>query len=205
MNDLDLPPQRTLPPDVRDRLRARLDTPFDAPRRARFRGPLTAAAGVAVLVAGALIISQAVRGTPDELQPGNVQPASTTAAPSDPTAVRALMETVLDRCVAAVAGRGYPRRDQWEPVVYTGAGDLFVVAARAGGKPFVCQATSTSVTVSNPGGKLPQSAGTTAGLLLNTPEGVVAGVADPAWQHVGVLAMDPANTLLSTVAQSKDG
>jgi hypothetical protein len=202
MNDLDLPPRRPLPPSVRARLRARL-TP-EVPRRARFRGPLAVAAGVAVLAAGAVMISQSV-GDPDDFTPGEVPPATTTVPAPDPTLAPATLNGVLDVCVAAVDGDDYPPREAWQPVLGARGLGVTVVAARAEGKPYACQLTATSVTVSNPAGEVPQSPGTTAGLLLNTPEGVVAGVAEPAWRRVGVLAMDGTNSTTSTVASAEDG
>lgn len=189
MNDLELPPRRPLPPAVRARLRARVDR--EAPRRAWFRGSLAAAAGVAVLAAGAMMISQSVG---DDSQPATAPTTTTTTAGQD------LLELTLDRCVAAVAGQGYPPRDQWQLVLGASEHDVTVVAARAGGRPFFCQATENMVTMSNPA-EVPRS----PGLLLNTPEGVVAGVAEPGWRHVGVLTRDWANTTQSTVAHTSDG
>lgn len=205
MNDLDLPPRRTLPPDVRARLRTHLDTGPEPPHGARSRAPLAVAAGVALLAAGAVLVAQSTGGNPDEVQPGKA-PATTTAAPApDATLNPSDMKAVIDHCVAATDGNGYPPRDAWEPVFGAREHGVTVVMARAGGKPYACQLTANSVTMSNPQGEVPRSPGTSAGVLLNTPEGLVAGVAEPAWQHVGVFAMDGANVMTSTVAETRDG
>lgn len=206
MNDLDLPPHRSLPTSVRDRMRARLDGPDTAERAAsrRSRGPLAVAAGVAVLAAGAVMIAQSVTGASGGYQPGEAPPATTTT-PSDTTMDRSAMDGVLNTCLTAVAGQGYPPREAWRPVLGAREHGVTVVMARAQDKPYVCQLTATSVTMSNPAGDVPRSQDTTAGLLLNTPEGVVAGVAERAWKHVGVLAVDGENVMTSTVAHTRDG
>lgn len=56
MNDLDLPPRRELPSEVRDRIRTAVHADTTPSRRSRYRAPLAVAAGVAALVAGLVAI-----------------------------------------------------------------------------------------------------------------------------------------------------
>lgn len=64
--NLDLPPRRELPPEVRARMRDRVLAALNAPanhRPNRMRGPLAVAAGVTVLAASAMIVAQSTRGS----------------------------------------------------------------------------------------------------------------------------------------------
>lgn len=196
MNDLDLPPRRPLPPEIRDRLRERIDAA--APRAGRFRAPLAAAAGVAVLAAGAVIVAQSVAGSPDGFTPG--APTSTTAAPGG---------SELDRCWAAVVTAGkanrYPDRAQWREVVSTDSDTSRVTAFRAAGKPVFCQTMARTVVVSDPNAEPALAPGTGTGSLLATNIGGLGGVADPSWTRVGVEIHDQSGSDTMTTATAKDG
>jgi hypothetical protein len=173
MNDLDLPPRRTLPPEVHDRLRTRVYA--DAPR-SRAKAPLSVAAGVAVLAIGAVVLGQSGAGTPHGLGAGTTPPSATTTVPgSNPpltvTQPNAQSSEDLDRCRAAVeasprAGE-YAPRSAWQPVFTVtrarplGTGGLLRVTAfrEHGGKPGFCEvfeirgpgsSTSWGATVSDP-------------------------------------------------------
>jgi len=169
MNDLDLPPRRTIPPEVRDRIRGVTDSGLVEPPRqtTRYRGPLAVAASVAVLAAGAVVLGQSVNGTPDDFRPGATPPASTTTTvPGEThevepfpeltgTAPNARTTEDLDRCGAAVEASSraneYPPRTAWEPVYTVTRGDARVTAFREyGGKPGFCEVDATSATVSDP-------------------------------------------------------
>jgi len=202
----ELPPRKELPADVRDRLRATLDARIDKPRPApRFRSPLAVAAGVTVLAAGALIIGQSVRGTPDDFQPGGAPPTSAPAIPTDELLDEATMNEVLDRCVATLANSpDTPARDKWHPVIgQRTMTEGFVVAARVDGEePVACQTTPSSVYMSMPT-DMPER-GPLPYLLLSSTDGVVVGVADPTWGRVGVYVTGDGGAL-SQVAATKDG
>lgn len=197
MNDLNLPPRRPLPPDTRDRLRTRV-IGGPAPRRAWTRVPLAAAAAVAVLAAGAVIVAQSVGGDPDPATP----PAPTTPAPP----------AEAERCdqASVIAGMEglYPDVDKWRRVAEVSEGEVTVTAYRdLGGNPFFCVTTSTSVVISNPDNKPEYAPGTRTGTLLTwAAGGVVAGVADPSWTKVGLLIGEQEEGVhTSTVATIEDG
>jgi hypothetical protein len=169
MNDLNLPPRRTMPPEVHERLRTRV---FTDERPVRLRAPLAAAAGVAVLAAGAMIVSQSVAGTPDGYRPGTSPTSTTTSATAEtpetawPVAgaagpllpVRppdAHSSDDLDRCGAVAAAspraREFAPRSAWQPVYTVSRRGHRITAYREyGGKPGFCDVTATTATVSDP-------------------------------------------------------
>lgn len=178
MNDLNLPPRRTLPPTTRERIRRVVDTGLSArqdPRSPiRRRAPLAVAAGVAVLALGAVMGPRFIQDDATERPAITVSPALQGAAG---------IADAVDRCAAAVPDLG--PRDRWQSVMGRVEGNLAVVGVRIDGKPVICQATGTSVTVTDPATPLGAD-GTRNTLLLNSAEGVIAGVADPTWHKVGV-------------------
>jgi hypothetical protein len=120
MNDLDLPPRRTLPPAVRDRIRTTVNA--ETPR-SRYRAPLSVAAAVVALVAGAVIIGQSTVGPPDDYRAGTTPPTATVPG-TDPlltvTQPNAQSREDLDHCWAAVEASPrvgeYAPRSAWRPV-----------------------------------------------------------------------------------------
>ncbi|KOX16783.1 hypothetical protein ADK67_39175 [Saccharothrix sp. NRRL B-16348] len=87
----DLPPRRSLPPDVRKRLRRRVlgrrlpagRVPSGGvPSGGAARAPLAAAAAVVVLAAGGTIVAQSTQGDPDAVTPPST--AQSTAVSSSP-------------------------------------------------------------------------------------------------------------------------
>jgi hypothetical protein len=166
MNELNLPPHRTLPPEAAERMRAKV---FAEHRPARLRAPLAVAAGVAVLAAGAMIVSQSVAGTPDDYRPG-ITPPTTSATSSGPAAPPPeaepdlrLTATVpdarttedLDRCGAAAAASDradeFAPRSAWQAMYTVSArGHRITAFAEYGGKPGFCDVTATTATVSDP-------------------------------------------------------
>jgi hypothetical protein len=190
MNQLDLPPRRPLPPRTRDRIRHAVTTGTEgngaAPRRARTRhsgGAVAAAA--AVLAAGGLVLVQSVKSAPDDDIRGGSVPESATTGPY--LAMNAMAST-LDRCAAAAPD--LPSRDRWHAVLGVEELGVTVVAARVNDKPLICQTTDTTVTVTDPDAAPTYAPGTRTGVLLNSPQGVIAGVTDPAWGEVGIYADD---------------
>jgi hypothetical protein len=161
MNDLDLPARRTLSPEARDRIRTRVNV--ETPR-SRYKAPLSVAAAVAALVAGAVIIGPSTTGTQDGNRAGTPASYQTSATkPSDGATVPESAPVLsviqpntqtgedLDHCWDAV--QASPRasefapRSAWQPVftvarsapLATG-GVLRVTAFRENGdKPGFCE------------------------------------------------------------------
>ncbi|MEU6265698.1 hypothetical protein [Saccharopolyspora shandongensis] len=169
-----LPPRRELPPEVRARLRGKVEAGMAARHRGR---AVVASAAVVLLAAGAVIGVQVARSQLVET------PA---AAPPDATT------RTLDRCWEAVRAAGktdqVPDRSEWINASITAQGDDVVVAFTAGGKPVFCETTSTTVTMSDPNAEPSYAAGSRTALLLYTSTGAAAGIADPTWPRI-VLSM----------------
>lgn len=180
-----LPPRRTMPDDVRERLRTRVLG--DRPGRPRSRGLLAAAAAV-VLVAGGLVLSTSFdRETPPDTGHGTTtSPPSVSRLPLTPPP----WEADLDRCWAALvdAGKtdGYPDRSEWRGAISSGGGGGRVSAAWAGETPIICETTPSQVSVSRPMSTPDYAADSRTGVLLRSENGAVAGVVDPSWAGVEV-------------------
>jgi hypothetical protein len=198
MNELNLPPHRPLPPQVRDRLRGRL---FAPDRSSRLRAPLAAAAGVAVLAAGAMMVSQSVAGTLADYRPGTPPTSTTTSTavpappsppipPPDVTEPDARTAADLDRCgaVAAASERAaeFAPRSTWRPL-YTVSrrGHRVTAYTEGGGKPGFCDVTATTATVSDPSAEtmnlvVPDQEPLTVDGLYLSAGGLLAGIAQGA-------------------------
>jgi hypothetical protein len=144
MNDLDLPPRRTLPPEVRERIRTKVTV---ARPRSRYRAPLTVAASVVVVIAGIVALHPAA----GVKRPHTARPAAslTVTAPDRQTA------SDLGAC-GYVAATGVRYRDfpRWVPApVFTATrgDDVRIVAFRADdGKAGFCEVRTNRVIVSDP-------------------------------------------------------
>jgi len=195
-----LPPRRTMPDDVRERLRTRVLG--DQPGRSRSRGRLAAAAAV-TLVAGGLVLSTSV----DRTQPTADDPTTTQTDPAPPYTLPT-MEEELDRCWAALveAGKtdGYPDRSEWRGVVKDFGGGN-VTAAWAGETPIICATTPAYVSVSSPTATPEYLEDSRTGVLLRTESGVVAGVLDPTWSNVEVEYLYPDGAFNGGAAYQADG
>ena len=194
LDDLKLPPRRPLPPEVRDRMRATVLGGIRTPGRTRThraRPPLAVAAGVAVLALGATILTQSLAGS-HGIRTGH---QTDTTAPGTPPPLNLADATAdMDRCWAAVV-RGskagsVPTRSTWQAVfAVPGGNGLTVTAIRADGNPLICETTRTTVTVSDPNASPAYAAATRTGALLNSADGVVAGVMDPRWSAMQFVAV----------------
>ena len=177
----ELPPRRTLPDDVRDRLRAEVRQGLAKPRQ-KPHVWYAAAAAVLVLAAGAVVVTRQLR------QPAEAPPAVTGGLTLDAR----LATSALDRCWAAVRAAGktdrVPPRADWVPLFTEEAAGDAVVAATAAGKPMFCETTGTTVTLSDPGATPAYAPGTRSGLLLHSATGLAAGVVDPAWPKASLAA-----------------
>jgi hypothetical protein len=207
MSDIQLPPRRPLPPEVRSRIRTRALARPQPRRRTRFtrgRAPFTVAAGVAILAAGAVIIGQSVTGGgPNHAGQRTTPPTATTSAGRPLDLGRANAE--LDRCWAAIQAEGkadkYPARPRWRAVAQGIYPWVTVTAAFADGKPFFCQTTETTVRVSEPTSSPAYARGSKTAALLISPEGVIAGVRDESWRGVGIWLGDGKTSSGSTAGE----
>jgi hypothetical protein len=183
------PPRREMPQEVRERLRRKLWRDLDRPARFR-RAPLAVAAGVALLAAGAVVVTQSVPSPRADLPTLATVSPTASAAPASPAD--------LDRCYAAAeTSPTVPDRSQWTLSFSTEVGGVAVIAARAGGKPLFCESTLTSVTVSDPSAAPAFARGSTTGAVFATPNGTVAGVVDPAWDSFEIRAADDKDALVA--------
>lgn len=208
MNDLDLPPRRTLPPEVRDRIRTRVARTTPPSWAVRHRAPLSVAAAiaaVAVVAAGAVVISQSVAG---DFRSGETPPeVSTYQALPRPTVdlIPPNAETTkdLDHCGAAVEASAraneFAPRSAWEPVFTVVQKGVRITAFREyGGKPGFCEIDSgTTARVSDPSAEpmpLAMDGGADIYALYLSPNGLLAGVAQGvAFTEFSVTGIDPSN------------
>jgi hypothetical protein len=194
MNDLGLPPHRTMPPDVRERVRTRVNAP--APTwTARSRAPLSVAAAVALLTLGAVIIGQSTDNGPMRAGTPPTSSATVTQRTVLPhyllsvTMPDTQAEEDLDHCWAVVAASPrageFAPRTAWQPIFTTTMDDTRLTAYREyGGKPGFCEITGNTAIVSDPSAEpmnlLPERPGDTVPrpyALYVSPSGLMAGVA----------------------------
>lgn len=171
MNELNLPPRRELPDDVRDRIRTAVHAESPPARTVRWRAPLAVAAGVAALVAAVIVVRPA-----DDPQTATQPPVPVRSGDLTLTQPDAQTDKDLDRCAAVAAksprAHTYSPRDTWVPVFTvhrdileygpmtpadteppspTKAGESRVVAFRqAGDKPVFCEIYQDWITLSDP-------------------------------------------------------
>lgn len=199
MNALDLPPRRPLPRETRDRIRRSVDTGIAGPGR-RSRAPLAAAAAVAVLALGAVVVARWAPGPSPEHPAATPPPtpapnSAPTLAPSPaPPVTMALPGTRtyedLDHCadvvVASPRTSEFAPRAEWRPVFTATAPDGARITAFSAedGTPAFCEVTATTATVSDPTAEwgpvavTPEhlSPASVHGVYLS-PTGLLAGVA----------------------------
>ena len=173
MNDIDVPDDRPIPTDVLNRLDETLTLGIDAPAPRR-RGRtlwLAAAAAVVVLLGAAIVFSTQGEGT-------------RTAAD------RAKMAAALDHCWSTVQSQGraakFPNRSSWRSVFQVVSPSVTVTAIRVAGKPVFCEDSLLNTTVTDPDAPPTAVGGSRTAILLDSPMGTVAGVADPTWHKVHV-------------------
>ncbi|MEW2499170.1 MULTISPECIES: hypothetical protein [unclassified Amycolatopsis] len=178
-----LPPRRELPPEVRDRIRLRVRAGLAEEKRPahRRRSVWLVAAAVVVVATGVVFAA----GVPRDDSAGPLAPAR----PRDPG------HDMLDRCWNAMKPY-YPTiadPSAWDIPFILSHGAATLTAAMIDGRPLFCETTATTVTVSDPDAVPSPVPGSQAKVYLRTADGLVAGMADPAWQ--GVRAVTPDVTL----------
>lgn len=174
-----LPEHRPLPDDVRMRARQALDEGL-APRPG-FRTPALLAAGVGVLVAGAVVAGQFLGGgsTPIASPPGMPSyPHNGEFEPKDLPQRFHLQTGVIDeettaRCGAAA--KAHPPVARWTLVATTYQAGIRLSAFRVPQGLFFCATTATTTSVSEPSAATP-APGEKVRMLFNGPNGSMAGV-----------------------------
>jgi hypothetical protein len=191
-NDFDVPPMIEVPPDVRDRIEARV-LPHLTDERDGPRTKVWLAAAAAVVVLAGLVVALTARSHRDEVEPA--------PAPSSSGA--------LDRCWAAVqllsGVARFPDRAQWRPVLSVDGPKSTILAFETADRPLFCEVTAAKVTLSDPRADPAYAQGTKTGVTFITDNGAVAGVADPSWPSVVVDVKAQNKDGYSGPAQVKDG
>ncbi|RSN27968.1 hypothetical protein DMC61_23845 [Amycolatopsis sp. WAC 04169] len=195
-DDLGLPGRRELPPEVLDNLRMTLREGMGKPARRRWR-IVAAAAAVVLVLAGALVATVVIR-EPDGQGPVVANPDFSLDWPKAVTA--------MDRCWAVVESKAsFPARNEWIPRFTAVSPSVTVVAVVARGKPFFCETTLMTATVSDPDAAPPYLPGTGTAALLMTPAGTVAGIADPAWPQLEITGQNEASMSLREIPIFRPG
>ncbi|UUV35333.1 hypothetical protein NQK81_18440 [Amycolatopsis roodepoortensis] len=197
-DDLGLPGRRELPPEVLDNLRMSLREGMGKPERRRW--PIVAAAAAVVLVlAGALVTTVLIR-EPDGQGPVVANPDFSLDWPK--------AEEAMNRCWAVVQSEGraasFPARNEWVPRFTVVSYSVTVVAVTVDDKPFFCETTLMTATVSDPAAAPPYTHGGTAA-LLTTRAGTVAGIADPEWPQLEITGQNEASMSLREIPIYRPG
>ncbi|TWP49527.1 hypothetical protein FKR81_23590 [Lentzea tibetensis] len=182
----DLPPFQPLPDHVRDKARQELVEGLDRKPPA-WRGPLTIAATVAALAAGAVVTGQAI------WSPGTTPLA--TPPTSGPPQFQGLDMTELydikrsfappgmaERCAAAKPEN--PPVAQWRPVLSVFSNGVTIAAFEVPAGRIFCTTTATTAAVSAPVRQ--ELGGAPARILFAAPNGAIAGLVPPGVRHLGV-------------------
>lgn len=202
-----LPKPESLPDDVRLRARKALDEGLrPAPSH---RTPALIAAGVGVLVAGAVVAGQFLGGGATPV----ASPPSTPTHPNNGDFVITdldrrlhLQKGVIDaettaRCAAAA--KHHPPVAQWTPVATTYKAGIRLSAFRVQEGVFFCATTATTTSLSTPSQAKP-AADQKVQVLFNGPNGSLAGLATPDVQTLQLFRSDEAD-YDSTIPVVSDG
>ncbi|RSN57212.1 hypothetical protein DMH01_27575 [Amycolatopsis sp. WAC 04182] len=198
-DELGLPGRRELPPEVLDNLRMSLREGMGKPERRRW--PIVAAAAAVVLVlAGALITTVLIR-EPDGQGPVVANPDFSLDWPR--------AEEAMNRCWAVVQSEGraasFPARNAWVPRFTVISPPVTVVAMTADDKPFFCETTLMTATVSDPNAVPAYTDGARTAALLMTRAGTVAGIADPDWPKLELTGQNEASQSMRDIPVFRPG
>lgn len=177
MNDLDLPPRRTLPPEVRNRIRHGMNA--EAPR-SRYKAPLSVAAAVVVLAAAAAMI---VQSSPPSTTPADRLRPTTTSTVNGPPTDSELMDDCARVIEASPLADEYPARSTWywNQIIGISLLDTGIIVFHAADQVFFCEINDGVASVSPPDAPrvpLASGAGGTVYGLYVTPGGFLVGLAD---------------------------
>jgi hypothetical protein len=96
----------------------------------------------------------------------------------------------VDRCWAAAQKLRktvqYPDRSEWQPALAARGPRSTVIGIRTKNRPFFCETTQNSATLSDPAADPVYALGTKTGAVFGTDAGALAGVVDPSWSQVQV-------------------
>lgn len=162
------PPDRDLPPEVRERLRSAVVSGLDTTPRRSVRGPVAAAFAVVLLVTGGVLAARLPRH-------GGTAASVSTVTAAQPADAR--------RCASALDAAGpagtWADATTWRRVFQVSDEGRHVTALLVNGRPMFCETTLTTVTVSAPAWSAGVPADAPAAALLGSDDGVVAGVVRP--------------------------
>lgn len=203
-----LPTPEPLPDDVRLRARRALDRGLrPAPG---YRTPALIAAGVGVLVAGAVVAGQFLGGgaTPVASPPSTptTHPKNGELVITDLDRRLYLQKGVIDaettaRCGAAA--KDHPPVAQWTPVATTFKAGIRLSAFQVPQGLFFCATTATTTSLSAPSQAKP-AADQKVQVLFNGPNGSLAGVATPDVRTLQLFRSDESD-YNSTIPVVSDG
>jgi hypothetical protein len=173
-----LPEHRTLPDDVRLRIRRRLAEGMNAAPSTR--APLLVAAGVSLLAVGAVFAGQVLYGTADVAGPDEPRHQVNGEFVGKDSAVVNHVERgkvapdALARCTAAA--KSHPPAQNWQTIATSHKNGTTLTAFRVPAGVFFCANTATTTTISAPDGTAIEPGQRTVKVLFTTPTGAMAGL-----------------------------
>lgn len=183
-NDFDIPRATEVPPAVQARIEAKVMSGIR--RTSHSRVWIITAVAAVVTVCG--VVTATLGANSADPPPANRPvdppvPALPEAFPPAMPSAQAGYE--MDRCALAIQQlpnkAQYPDRRTWQSLVVVGTLRSRLSAIRADGRLLFCETSLDKVTVSAPDGKSQPLPGTTAGIMLVTASGAIAGTTDPSW------------------------
>ncbi|MCO1578584.1 hypothetical protein M8C13_22785 [Crossiella sp. SN42] len=175
----ELPPRRELPEDIKDRMRATVRMRMDDPRfepEGRGRRFIAAAAAILVVAVGAAVVVQSVQ---DDHAANDAKETTTSPNPTEgfQSGNQAMADrSLVDRCwraaMASPQAERYPkRREEWMGGRQMNWGQVRQVGLRLGRQVAACEASETTVWLSEPQTPLAPDDPTPIRLMMLTPNG----------------------------------
>jgi hypothetical protein len=185
VNDLDLPPRRSLPVERKARIRAKVMEDSTSVTR-RWVAPVSIAAGFAVVVMGAALM---MTPSGETIPPAGEVQVSATRLPQALRNTDVSAED-LDRCAAAAAAspraNHFAARKDWVPTYAVEIDGHRITAYKEhGARPMFCDVTGKSVAVSDPSEE-PMSLGRVMQVGESWAHDYYALYMSPSWVLTGV-------------------